>query len=86
MTGLDLVIYILENDLLDKPVYENGSLIGFMTEEEAASKFNVGTATIRVWVDKELIDGIEIGGKIYIPANATHPISATNRIPGGNDV
>ena len=80
MTGLDLVIYILENDLLNKHVYENGSLIGFMTADEAAAKFNVGSATIRVWVDKGMLDGIEIGDKIYIPANATHPITGGNNV------
>ena len=51
MTGKELIIYILMNNLLDKPVIDGDKIIGFMTEEEAAIQYNVGNATIRAWVD-----------------------------------
>lgn len=73
MTGRDLIIYILSNGLEDQPVFEDGKFIGFMTLNEAAVKFEVGTATIRVWVNDGLLPGIRIGDIIYIPADAKSP-------------
>lgn len=73
MTGKDLIIYILENDLTDKPVYEDGRLLGFMTAIEAAIAYNVGVATIRALVDLKKLNGIKIGQEIYIPAIAENP-------------
>ena len=46
MTGLDLIIYILQKGLEDELVYEDGRLLGFMTAMEAAVKFEVGVKTI----------------------------------------
>lgn len=81
MTGRDLILYILKNGLEDEPVYENGSILGFMNEMEAAVKFNVNTATIRTWVELKQLDGVSIGNVIYIPINAPNPI---NRIGDDN--
>lgn len=67
MTGRDLIVYILQNNLEDTPVFEDGRFLGFITEQEAAIKFNVGTATIRSWVDLKLLKGIKIGDTLYIP-------------------
>ena len=73
MTGGDLIVYILENGLLDEPVFEDGRLLGFMTSMEAAVKFEVGVNTIHLWVKMGSLDGIKIGEEIYIPANAKNP-------------
>lgn len=73
MTGRDLMIYILANGLEDKPVFENGRLVGFMNLGETAAKFNVGPATVRVWINEGKLPGIKIGDEIYIPANAENP-------------
>ena len=70
MLGKDLIIYILQNNLENSPVFEDGKIIGFLTEEEAAVKFGVGTATIQIWVQLEFLDGVRIGDVLYIPANA----------------
>lgn len=67
MTGRDLIIYILENHLEDRPVVENGKFIGFITVDEAAVKFDVGPATIQAWVTLGIIPGIQIGDSVYIP-------------------
>lgn len=69
MTGRDLIIYILNNNLEDRPVFENGKILGFMTVAEAAEKLNVGTATVRAWTDLKYIESIRIGEQIYIPAD-----------------
>ena len=70
MTGRELIIYILANGLEDKPIYEDGKILGFITATEAAEKFNVGLATIKVWINEGTLDGIRIGEELYIPANA----------------
>ena len=69
MTGKELIIYILINDLLDKPVIDGDKIIGFMTEEEAAIQYNVGNATIRAWVDCGILTGYSLGGKLFIADN-----------------
>lgn len=70
MTGRELIIYILANGLEDEPIYEDGKILGFITAIEAAEKFNVGLATIKVWINEGMLDGIRIGEELYIPANA----------------
>ena len=70
MTGRELIIYILTNGLEDEPIYEDGRILGFITAAEAAEKFNVGLATIKVWVNEGTLNGIRIGDELYIPANA----------------
>ena len=73
MTGRDLIIYILQNNLEDRDIFENGLFIGFMTEEEAAAKFEVGVSTIRVWHSLGFINGVTIGEKIFIFRNTEDP-------------
>ena len=70
MTGRELIIYILSNGLEDEPIYEDDKILGFITATEAAEKFNVGLATIKVWINEGMLDGIRIGEELYIPANA----------------
>ena len=67
MTGRDLILYILKNNLEDDPVYHDGKLIGFLTVEEAAVRFDVGTLTIRVWCQFGKLHSINIFGRDYIP-------------------
>ena len=69
MTGKDLIIYILENNLENEPVFQHGKLIGFVTAGEVAEKLGVGVATVYVWVYQKRLDGILVGGSLYIPAD-----------------
>ena len=73
MTGRELIMYILENNLENEEVFKNGKFIGFIDEKEAAKKFDVGTSTIRMWVKMEMIRGIQIGNAYYIPGNTKDP-------------
>lgn len=68
MTGRDLIIYILENGLEDIPIFENDSLIGFMTIERAAAECGTGIETIKVMYLREMMSGFKIGDQIYILA------------------
>lgn len=70
MTGKDLIIYILENDLENEPIIENGKFIGLMSVGEAASKLNVGEETVKVWIKFGRLTGITMCGEQYVFRNA----------------
>lgn len=70
MTGRDLIIYILSNNLENEPVFANGTFIGFISVEEAAVKFGVGVETVKVWIELGYLDGVKNNDTIYILANA----------------
>lgn len=79
MTGRDLILYILENNLENEPVVKDGIFIGFMSEEEAAAKFDVGVSTIRVYNTLKMLDGIEINGRLYFLRNAKDPVKKDDK-------
>lgn len=67
MTGRELILYILKNGLEDEQVVKDGKLVGFLTLTEAASKFDVGTATVATWATLGYISYVNIGNVMYIP-------------------
>lgn len=67
MTGRELMLYILANKLEDKPVFENGKFIGYYTLAEAAQHFNVGTETVKTWINRGMIKGIKVEQDIFVP-------------------
>lgn len=71
MTGRELIIYILENNLEDKEIFNGDNILGLMTIQQAAVKFGVGEATIKAWMLQGKIKHVSICGKMYIPANET---------------
>jgi hypothetical protein len=73
MTGKELILYILQNDLENEVVIDNGIFIGFMTEEEAAVKFGVGVATVRAWYACKMLKGVKTGERIYFLRNVPDP-------------
>lgn len=73
MTGKELILYILQNNLENTVVMQDGMFIGFMTEEEAAVKFNVGVATIRGWYYCNWIKGTQIGDSLYFLKDIADP-------------
>lgn len=73
MTGKELILYILQNNLEDTVVLQNGVFIGFMSEEEAAVKFGVGIATIRAWYYCNWIKGTQIGDSLYFLKDVADP-------------
>lgn len=74
LTGRDLIIYILANNLEDAPIYDKGKLLGFVTIHEAAAQANVGVATVFAWLQRSQIKGVVIGGEIFIPADFKSPL------------
>ena len=73
MTGKELILYILQNNLENTIVIENGFFVGYMTEEEAAVKFNVGVETIRAWYSCKWIKGTQIGDTLYFRKDVADP-------------
>lgn len=73
MTAKEWIIYILENELEDEPMFKDGRLLGFMTIGEAAVKFGVGTATVRWWVNDNELPALMIGNEVFIPINSERP-------------
>lgn len=73
MTGKELIVYILQNNLENTVVLEDGFFTGFMTESEAAVKFCVGLSTIRIWHQCGLIKGIKVGDSLYFRKDVADP-------------
>lgn len=78
MTGRDLILYILQNKLEDKPVNEICCLKNFMTVDQAAAKYNVGPESIKVWFATGVISGIQIGETIYISPDNDNVVNVLN--------
>lgn len=73
MTGKELILYILQNNLENTVVLKDGFFIGFMTEEEAAVKFDVGVETVRAWYHCKMLNGTQIGDSLYFLKDVADP-------------
>ena len=73
MTGRELIIYIMQNNLEDKEIFKDGSLVGFMSVGQACARFKVGVETVRLWYFSGLLKGIKLGDSLYFPIDATDP-------------
>ena len=79
MTGKELILYILQNNLEDTIVMKDGFFVGFMTESEAAVKFGVGVETIRAWYYCEMLKGTQIGDSLYFLKDVADPRNRLSR-------
>lgn len=68
MSGRELIIYILENNLENEEIFIDDAmkLPGLLTLEEAAVKMNSGVSTVQTLYLLGKIKGYRIGGNIYI--------------------
>lgn len=73
MTGKELIIYILQNDLENEVVIKDGIFVWLMNEEEAAVKFEVGVAQIKAWYMCGMLSGTKIGDHLYFLRNCNDP-------------
>lgn len=78
VTGRDLIIYILQNNLEDEEVFKDGKFAGFLTVEETAAKFKVGPATVKAWIIEGNLDAIQINDSLFIPCNGELRIGSSN--------
>jgi hypothetical protein len=70
LTGRDLILYILQNNLENEPVFNDGRFLGFLSAAEFAKKWDVGEETVRMWVNFGYVKGLVIYDELYIPYNA----------------
>lgn len=70
MTGRDLILYILNNNMENEAVFKDGRFLGFLSAAEYAELNDVGEETVRLWVNLGYLDAIIIYDEIYIPFNA----------------
>lgn len=73
MTGRELILYILQNNLEDEIVIKDGIFVWLMNEEEAAVKFEVGIAQIKAWYVCGMLSGTKIGDHLYFLRNISDP-------------
>ena len=73
MTGRELIIYILQNDLENEEVIKDGKFAWLITESQVASKFGVGVNTVKTWHDMGFLEGFRLGETLYFLANITDP-------------
>lgn len=73
MTGKELILYILQNDLENEVVIKDGIFVWLMDEEETAARFNVGVETVRAWYICGYISGTKIGDRLYFLRNIGDP-------------
>ena len=66
MTGRDLIIYILSNNLEDEPVFLDNGFLNLLSEVEMANKHDVGIATVKAWLELGLVKGVRVGNETYI--------------------
>lgn len=60
MTGRDLIIYILNNNLEDEQICKDGAILGFLTVEQAAAKLDIGVATAYTLISQGRLDTVRI--------------------------
>ena len=60
MTGRELIIYILQNNLEDEVVIDTESV------EEVALYYGVGISTVKAWYEMGRIDGIKINDILHL--------------------
>lgn len=73
MTGREMIIYIMQNNLEDEIVLKDGFFTGFIDENEAAVKLGVGVETIKAWYALNWLSGIKIGEKLYFRKDVSNP-------------
>ena len=70
MTGRELIVYILQNNL------ENSNIFDFLVPvEEVAKRFDVGAETVKVWFKLGLIPGFIIGDTLFCTKDVKDPRS-----------
>ena len=62
MTGRDLIIFILENNLENTEI----DLTGYIPIEDFANMYGVGTETVKVWIKLGQTPAVKIADQYYI--------------------
>lgn len=60
MTGRELIIYILQNNLEDENIIDTESA------EEVALRYGVGISTVKAWYEIGQINGIKVNDTLHL--------------------
>lgn len=74
MTGRDLILYILQNNLENEEVFKDGVFLGCLTVDKVAIELHVGFSTVYTWVQLGYLDGVRINDVLYILPNHKYTI------------
>lgn len=67
MTGKDLIIYILDQNLENKILFDDkNNLIGYISAEKASTEYNTNIETIKMLYERNIIRGFTIDDSLYI--------------------
>ena len=66
MTGRELIIFILDHNLEDAVLFEDGKIPGYLTVEEAAIIIGTGVETVKELYKREALKGFTLGNTIFI--------------------
>lgn len=78
MTGRELILYILQNNLENEDVFRDDRFMLLKTLGEVAEECGVGKETVHTWAKLNMIPSVFIGETLYIPANYISPLRNTN--------
>ena len=68
MTGREMIIYILANGLENEPIINNGKIMGYIRDDDAAVQLGFGPSTVQALITVGTIPGgVNIGNTFYIP-------------------
>lgn len=73
MTGRELIIYILKNNMEDTEIFSEGFSPLFITTEEAAKKWECGPATIKTLIELKKIKGFKYENMYYVLYDQPNP-------------
>lgn len=78
MTGKELMLFILENNLTDVELLPDETFLVcvedmFLTKEEAACKLGIGIESLCCMYKLNLISGVVINGEIFFPKDVKLP-------------
>lgn len=65
MTGKDVILYILQNNLENEEVLNPGTSILVIGEVDLAAYNEVGIATVHTWFDQGDFEGFKIGDVVF---------------------
>lgn len=74
MTGRELILYILENELEDEDILKDGKFVGLKTLADVAEECGVGTSTVQAWAKLGMLPSTTLNGVMFIPANYISPM------------
>lgn len=69
MTGKELIMYILENNLENEDIFKDGGFLGCLTVDKAAVELGAGQATVRALIELRQLDAVKLGDVLYIIPN-----------------